>query len=119
MLSKLAVLQSMPLKKLLGLIVMAIGIGWYSQIKLAESQPPKPVLSSTQAPPTPLSRRSSSPAAMLPASTVKAVPQRSGLPPPVPNAQLPPEGVGKSRSRQERAWPGQAISPRKSAAFDA
>lgn len=95
-------MQTMPLKKLLGLVVMAAGIAWYSHIKLTEAPSPR-------AHPTATAEQNGDQAGNA-ENHSKAREVGRGLPPLVPAEQ--------QRPIRGPAWGGQIVSPRKGSHFD-
>jgi hypothetical protein len=95
-------MQTMPFKKLLGLIVMGVGIAWYSQIKLTEA-PAYPAAAAEQNSGQDEERNRHS------ESRAKANEGGRGLPPLMP--------VEEQRRLRSPAWGGQIVSPRKGSHF--
>jgi hypothetical protein len=112
------VLQSMPVKKLLGLFIMAAGIGWYSQIKMSEQANPASITLSSSAKTFPELRGSSN------SSAVRA---RS---PDQPRAASPSTDASEGALEEQadsgkggmglagRNWTGHTVSPRRAKQFD-
>lgn len=91
-------MQAMPLKKFLGIVIMAGGIGWYSQIKLSEA---------------PVAKQAADEGGAQDAQQSGATPApRGGL------AKVATGRDGDGPGDVARGYPGQVVSPRKATLFD-
>ena len=97
-----ACVQTMPLEKFLGIVVMAIGIGWYSQISLSKA----PAAAS---------------GAGGQAGGGQLAGQHGAARPPPHRGPLAPVATGGGEDGSgdvARGYPGQVVSPRKATLFD-
>jgi L,D-peptidoglycan transpeptidase YkuD (ErfK/YbiS/YcfS/YnhG family) len=107
----------MPLKKLLGLTVMAVGIGWYSWIKMAEQAAPTSAVlsSSVKFPERSINGNGTRGiAARVPLLQVRAASSSTDAEDSVMEGQ---SDVGK-HGVSGRNWSGQNVSPRRAKQFD-